>query len=160
MLYLTIGGSRGGLAHAPLRVKILSFRHTKFSKRNCLGSQRPHLDEVNAPYGKSWIPHWISFSYQRILGNSWFVIYSNLPIGPIVPLNMGLWWIGLPVVITPIGWKEFATIFWSVMSIITFVQIGHSWKDTPWTLQAIIHIKSIRSAQANQMSCCENWTSK
>ena len=28
-------------AHAPLRVHILSFRHTKFSKRNCLRSPRP-----------------------------------------------------------------------------------------------------------------------
>ena len=27
--------------HAPLRVQILSFRHTKFSKRNLLGSQQP-----------------------------------------------------------------------------------------------------------------------
>ena len=42
----------GGVArHTPLRVQILSFQHTKFSKRNCLGSPRPL-------YGKSWIRHW------------------------------------------------------------------------------------------------------
>ena len=31
-------------AHAPLRVQILSFGHTKFSKHNCLGSQCPPHD--------------------------------------------------------------------------------------------------------------------
>ena len=40
-----IGGSRG---RAPLRVQILSFRHTKFSKRNRLGSPHPP-HEVHAP---------------------------------------------------------------------------------------------------------------
>ena len=47
------GGSRGAcLAHAPLRVHILSFRHTKFSKCNCLGSLRPTpLTRLTPPTG-------------------------------------------------------------------------------------------------------------
>ena len=43
-------------AHAP-RVQILSFRHTKCSKHNHLGSQHHPPYEVDAPYGKSWIRH-------------------------------------------------------------------------------------------------------
>ena len=39
-----IGGSRG----RALRVQILLFRHTKYSKRNRLGSRQPHY-EVNVP---------------------------------------------------------------------------------------------------------------
>ena len=39
---ICIGGSRGACpAHVPLRVQILLFQHTKFSKHNCLRSQRP-----------------------------------------------------------------------------------------------------------------------
>ena len=53
------------------------------------------------------------WTYQRKLGNSRFVIYPNWPIGSILPLNMMLRWIGSPVMMTPIGWKEFPTIFWS-----------------------------------------------
>ena len=50
------GGSRGMPSIHPLRVQILSFRHTKFSKHNCLRRQcAPH--EVHAPYGKFWIRH-------------------------------------------------------------------------------------------------------
>ena len=50
------GGSRGMPSIHPLRVQILSFRHTKFSKHNCLRRQcAPH--EVHALYGKSWIRH-------------------------------------------------------------------------------------------------------
>ena len=45
----TIGGFRGACpAHAPPRVPILSFLHTKFPKRNHLGSPRPPY-EVHAP---------------------------------------------------------------------------------------------------------------
>ena len=36
-------------AHAPLRVQILSFWHMKFSKRNCLGSPRPHPPTRSTP---------------------------------------------------------------------------------------------------------------
>ena len=45
-----IGGSTGGVpgARPPQGSKILSFGHTKFSKRNRLGSQRPPY-EVHAP---------------------------------------------------------------------------------------------------------------
>ena len=44
-----IGGSRGGVPGARLlRVQILSFRQTKFSKCNCLGNPRPPY-EVHAP---------------------------------------------------------------------------------------------------------------
>ena len=42
----------------PLRVPILSFWHTKCSKRNCLGSPHPLLRGPRPPYGKSWIRHW------------------------------------------------------------------------------------------------------
>ena len=38
-----IGGSRGRRRRVPLRVPILSFRHTKFSKHNRLESWRPPL---------------------------------------------------------------------------------------------------------------------
>ena len=44
-------------AHAILRVQILSFRHTKFSKRNRLGSQQPPLRGRCPPYRRSWIHH-------------------------------------------------------------------------------------------------------
>ena len=54
---LFIGGSRGGRTRRtpPLRVQILTFRHTKFSKHNRLGSPRPPPYEVHAPppYGES-----------------------------------------------------------------------------------------------------------
>ena len=46
---MCIGGSRGGvMAHAPRRVQILLFWHTKFSKRNLLGSPGPPY-EVHTP---------------------------------------------------------------------------------------------------------------
>ena len=45
-------------AHAPLRVQILSFRHTKFAKRNRLGSPHPPLRDPR-PLWKSWIRHCI-----------------------------------------------------------------------------------------------------
>ena len=48
----------GGVPGArPLRVQILSFRHTKFSKSNCLRSQCPPYEVHAALYGKSWIRH-------------------------------------------------------------------------------------------------------
>ena len=42
------GGARAG-ARGPLRVPILSFWHTKFSKRNCLGSPHPLLRGPRPP---------------------------------------------------------------------------------------------------------------
>ena len=53
------GGGGATWAHPP-RVQILSFWHTNFSKRSCLGSWRP-LQGWRPPYGKSWIRH---CSYQ------------------------------------------------------------------------------------------------
>ena len=51
-----IDGSREACpAHAPLRVQILSFRHTKFSKCNRFWSRRPLRGR--RPLGKSWIRH-------------------------------------------------------------------------------------------------------
>ena len=41
----------------PLRVQILSFQHTKFSNRNCLGSPHPPYEVHAPPTGKSWIRH-------------------------------------------------------------------------------------------------------
>ena len=55
--YKCIGGSTGGGGAPPLRVPILSFWHTKFSKRNRLGSPHPLLRGPCPPYGKSWIRH-------------------------------------------------------------------------------------------------------
>ena len=53
---LGIGGSRGrARCMPPLRIQILSFRHTKFSKCNRLRSPRPLRGPP--PYGKSWIRH-------------------------------------------------------------------------------------------------------
>ena len=46
---VTIGGSRGRAP--PLRVPILSFWHTKFSKRNHLGSPHPLLRGPRPPTG-------------------------------------------------------------------------------------------------------------
>ena len=47
---IAIGGSRRACpAHAPLKVQILSFRHTKFSKRNHLGSPRPLREILDPP---------------------------------------------------------------------------------------------------------------
>ena len=52
---LTSGGSRGAPpVHAPPWVQILSFWHTNFSKRSCLGSWHPSTRSM-PPYGKSWI---------------------------------------------------------------------------------------------------------
>ena len=46
--------------HAPLRIQILSFYHTKFSKRNRLRSPRPPpTRSTSPPYGKSWVRHCI-----------------------------------------------------------------------------------------------------
>ena len=58
-LYVFIGRSRGctWCTH-PLRVPILSFWHTKFSKHNHLRSPHPLLWGPRPPYGKSWICHW------------------------------------------------------------------------------------------------------
>ena len=66
---LFIGGFRGGRApaHAPLRVQILSFWHTKFAKCNCLGSPRPPYEVHAPPYGKSWIRHCCCFSCMFII---------------------------------------------------------------------------------------------
>ena len=51
-IYLPIGGSRGAhLVRAPLRVPILSFWHTKFSKCNRLGSPHPLLRGPRPPTG-------------------------------------------------------------------------------------------------------------
>ena len=58
LLHLLIGGSRGARpARAPLRVPILLFWHTKFLKRNCLGSPHPPYEVHAPPTGKSWIRH-------------------------------------------------------------------------------------------------------
>ena len=46
---------------SPLRVQILSFWHTNFSKRSCLGSWCPPT-RTAPPYGKSWIRHWFTTS--------------------------------------------------------------------------------------------------
>ena len=49
-----IGGSRGCAwctPSPPPRVQILSFQHTKFSKHNCLGSQRSSLRSRRPPTG-------------------------------------------------------------------------------------------------------------
>ena len=55
---ISIGGFRGAHpARAPLRDPILSFWHTNFTKRSCLGSPRPPTLST-PPYGKSWIRHW------------------------------------------------------------------------------------------------------
>ena len=68
-----IGGSRGVHASPP-RVQLLSFRHTKCSKRNRLGSQRPPPTWSTHPYGKSWIRlcinhtqvvDWLRFTYAK-----------------------------------------------------------------------------------------------
>ena len=45
------------LTGTPPRGQNLSFRHTKFSKCNCLGSRR-FPGRLTPPYGKSWIRHW------------------------------------------------------------------------------------------------------
>ena len=58
-----IGGSRGRARRTPPRVQVLSFRHTKFLKRNRLGSRR-------LPYGKSWIRHCI-MSYHPLDNPEW-----------------------------------------------------------------------------------------
>ena len=62
--------------HAPLRAQILSFWHTKFSKRNCLRSPRPPTGSTpplrgpRPPYGESWIRHcflfWLAGTGDRI----------------------------------------------------------------------------------------------
>ena len=53
---VVIGGSRGGVPSAcPLRVQILSFRHTKFSKHNCLSSPHP-LWGPRLPTGNPGLP--------------------------------------------------------------------------------------------------------
>ena len=41
-----------------LTIQILSFRHANILKRSRIGSPHPSY-EVGAPYGKSWIGHWI-----------------------------------------------------------------------------------------------------
>ena len=54
------GGSRGHRRHVPpVRVQILSFWHTKFSKRSRLGSWRP-------PYGKSWIRYCFMWLFRSL----------------------------------------------------------------------------------------------
>ena len=50
-----LGGASGA---RPPRDPILSFWHTNFTKRSCLGSPRPPLRGPRPPYGKSWIRHW------------------------------------------------------------------------------------------------------
>ena len=53
-----VAGPGAHPAHAPLRVRILSFRHTHFMKRRCIGSWHSR-HEIGAPlYEKSWIRHW------------------------------------------------------------------------------------------------------
>ena len=53
---------QGGAAGArPPRVQILSFWHTNFSKRSCLGSWRPPTRSA-PPYEKSWIRYWVCFA--------------------------------------------------------------------------------------------------
>ena len=51
----------------PLRVQILSFWHTKFVKRNRLGSPRPPLRGPRPPYGKSWIRHWVVLQVELLI---------------------------------------------------------------------------------------------
>ena len=66
-----LGGAPGG---PPLRVPILSFWHTKFSKRNCLGSPHPPTRSTPPPYGKSWIRHcvWsISVDFAKVFILLW-----------------------------------------------------------------------------------------
>ena len=68
-----IGGSRGARpARAPLRVPILSFWHTKFSKRNHLGSPHSLLRGPHPPYGKSWIHHW---DWRQLMHNCFWLIW-------------------------------------------------------------------------------------
>ena len=53
------GGSRNTPAHVPLlRVPILSFWHTNFTKRSCIGSCPPPQRGWRPSYGESWICHW------------------------------------------------------------------------------------------------------
>ena len=61
-----------------LRVQILSFRHTKFSKHNRLGSQRLPPTRSAPPYGKSWIRH--RYSYANIYTSTW----ASLSFSPFV----------------------------------------------------------------------------
>ena len=56
----------------PLRVQILSFWYTKFSKHNCLESQCP-LRGRRPPYGKSWIRHCIII----LIGGNWRDTFQN-----------------------------------------------------------------------------------
>ena len=58
VIIMISGGSRGRRRRAPpLRVQILSFWHTNFSKRSRLGSWRPPTRSA-PPYRKSWIRYW------------------------------------------------------------------------------------------------------
>ena len=75
---ITIGGSSGRRRRAPPRVQILSFWHTNFLKRSCLGSWRP-------PYGKSWIRHWLhrlrvsTIKWNQINGHRFKIKLFELP---------------------------------------------------------------------------------
>ena len=51
---------------------------------------------------------------QRILGNSWFIIYLHWPIVSIVTLNMELWWIG-------------AQLSWCLLAGENFLQFSDLW---------------------------------
>ena len=67
--YLSLADLEGVCpTHAPLRVQILSFQHTKYLKCNCLGSPHPPLYEVHAhPYRKSWICHCLSSKFEFLV---------------------------------------------------------------------------------------------
>ena len=78
-------------AHAPPRVQILSFWHTKFWKCNRLGSPRPLLRGPCPSHGKSWIRHWI----QSALVNSTTGNSTNMINSIIRPLDTHHWLIML-----------------------------------------------------------------
>ena len=95
---VSLAGSRGRAGtRAPPRSQILSFWHTKFSKRNHLGTTIRPPTRSTPFYGKSWIRHWVSlrlispkFQFMKKKKKKTFRVYFESVSG--VPCFYG--WLG------------------------------------------------------------------
>ena len=63
--WVSLADLEGACDLGTLRVPILSYQHTKFSKCTRLRSPRPTMRST-PPYGKSWIRHWVWKPIQQL----------------------------------------------------------------------------------------------
>ena len=147
------GGSRGHTQRVPpVKVPILLFWHTQFSKRNRLGSPRPRPTRSTPPYWKSWIRHWLDQCLDNGVELISFVFSFSLKFcSKVSAAGPGLDWQMSTKRVTFVGWPTLHCTTMSgnlVSQMLKTVQtVGTSCLPQVWQIMIALETGSICALQ-------------